>query len=193
MPEELDLVLCKLALARFSIQMMLPYPTKYFPKELFMFFHCFGVDEYVVNEDDNPFIQQVMKDMIHHLHECGSGITQPKWHNQVLKGSKPSAHCGLMLIPFRHLYLVIPGTKIHFGKLGSTRYIIKQVIHMRQRISVLNGLLVKGLIVRAQPQASVFLRHKYCRRSIWTFTQLNESLVKQLLQRVLKDILLIQV
>src|SRR5450759_3999925 len=104
---------------------------KHFLKKLLMLLHCFRIDEDVVNKDDNPFIQQVMKDMIHHLHECGGSIPQPKGHYQVFKRPKPSAHCGLILISFSHPNLMVSRTKVHLGKLGSSRYAIKQVIHMR--------------------------------------------------------------
>ena len=131
MPQELYFFLCKFTFVGLGIQMMLPKLSKHFLEKLFMLLQCSRINEYVVNKDDYPIIQKFMKDVIHHLHERGSSITQPEGHNQVLKGTKPSAYCCLWFISLSHPNLMKPSLEINLGENCSAFYRIEQIIHMR--------------------------------------------------------------
>jgi hypothetical protein len=45
--------------------------------------------------------------------------------------------------------------------------LIEQIINPRQRILVLDGNLIQGMIIHAQPLGTILLRDKYHRGSPW--------------------------
>jgi hypothetical protein len=66
------------ALAKFGIQLVSSELFQYQSQMFLMFFFDFGVNQNVVDEDNNKLILVLHKHLIHEIHEIGWGICSPK-------------------------------------------------------------------------------------------------------------------
>ena len=78
MIEEWNLINPELALAEFSIQLMLPQSLQYEPQMLFMLCFCLGEDQNIINKDHHEDIQIIHEDHVHQMHEEAGALVKPK-------------------------------------------------------------------------------------------------------------------
>ncbi|KAF8235689.1 hypothetical protein L208DRAFT_1255352, partial [Tricholoma matsutake] len=71
----------------------------------------------VVHIDDEPsFVYHVLEEIIHHCLECchRGTIGHPKKHDKQFEGSLTCGKCGLPLISFPNLYIIVSPSQIQF-------------------------------------------------------------------------------
>ena len=79
---------------------------------LFMQFVTLGVDQDVINENNDKLVQKVQEHFVHHIHEVSWCIGQPKRHHCILIRAISSDKCGLEYVQLSNLHLEIPGSNI---------------------------------------------------------------------------------
>src|SRR3954466_4860123 len=94
-------------LAEFCIQLMLSKLLKYQTQMSFMLLFAFGVDQNVIDENDNKLVKELHEHLVHHIHEISWCIGQTKWHHGVLIQSIPSGDRCLRYVLFSYLKLKI--------------------------------------------------------------------------------------
>src|SRR3954463_2968907 len=100
MSKKSNLIHPKFTLAEFGIQLMLTKILKYQSQMFFMLFIALGVDQNVIDENDNEFVKKFHEHLVHHIHEVGWCICQTKWHHSVFIQSIPSGESSLRYVLF---------------------------------------------------------------------------------------------
>ena len=95
MPEESHLLEPELTFAEFGIKLMVPKPLQNCSQMLFVFVLALGVNEDVINEYHHKFIQEVHKNLVHHMHKECRSIGEAERHNGVLIKTVSSGECSL--------------------------------------------------------------------------------------------------
>src|SRR3954470_22962915 len=103
MSKKSDFIQLEFTLAGFGIQLMLCKLLKYQSQMFFMLFIALGVDQNVIDENDNELVKKFHEDLFHHIHEVGWCICQTKWHHAVLIQSIPSGESSLRYVLFPYL------------------------------------------------------------------------------------------
>src|SRR3954466_13461257 len=107
MSEKSDFIQLEFTLAEFGIQLMLPKLLKYQTQMLFMLFIALGVDQNVIDENDNKLVKKFHEHLVHHIHEVGWCICQTKWHHGVLIQTIPCGESSLRYVLLSNLKLKI--------------------------------------------------------------------------------------
>ena len=103
MPVASHLLEPKLTFAEFGIKLMIAKPLQNCSEMLLVFIFALGVNEYVVNEHNHKFVQEIHKHLVHHMHEEGRGIGEAEGHNGILIKTIPSGERGLRSIVLLYL------------------------------------------------------------------------------------------
>src|SRR3954471_11625880 len=103
MSEKSDFIQPEFTHAEFGIQLMFPKLLKYQSQMFFMLFIALGIDQNVIDENDNEFIKKFHEHLVHHIHEVDWFICQTKWHHGVLIQSIPSGESSLRYVLFPYL------------------------------------------------------------------------------------------
>jgi hypothetical protein len=72
-----------------------------------MLFLTLGIDQNVINEDNDKLIQLWHKYGVHRVHEMCRSIGEPKRHNQILIQPVPGGESGLRNVFWANLNLMI--------------------------------------------------------------------------------------
>src|SRR3954471_25054438 len=107
MSKKSNLIQPEFRLAAFGIQFMLSKLLKYQTQMSFMLFIALGVDQNVIDENDDKLVKKFHEHFVHHIHEVGWCIGQTKWHHGVLIQSIPSGESSLRYVLFPYLKLKI--------------------------------------------------------------------------------------
>ena len=75
-----------------------------------------AVHHYVIQVDNHTHVQDVGKDVIHHVLERGRGIGQSKWKDSKLKMPIPGVECRLVDVSRVHANLVIARTQVQLSE-----------------------------------------------------------------------------
>lgn len=67
----------RIRFAKFGIQLLF---SQLLQDESQVFLFTLWIYQDVINEEDDKFIQAILKYSIHEVHENGLSICQPKWH-----------------------------------------------------------------------------------------------------------------
>ncbi|KAJ0521432.1 hypothetical protein HanIR_Chr10g0470831 [Helianthus annuus] len=81
MSKKLDFLKPELTLRKFGIELFLMKQLQNTSKMLLMVSLVLRIDENVVDEDDDKFIQIRLAEAIHEIHECGRCVSEPKRHH----------------------------------------------------------------------------------------------------------------
>ena len=88
---------------------------------LSMIFFILGVDQNIVNEYHDEFIQLRHEDLIHQVHKICWGVGKTKRHNQILIESISGRESCFWNITWLDFYLMVARTKINLREnLGSS-------------------------------------------------------------------------
>ena len=83
------------------------------------------MDAQIVHIDLEPFLRDhVGKDMVHEGLECWRSIAEAKKHNGGFIETKGSNECGLPLIIFANMNIVITPSDVEFGEEGGVFHVI---------------------------------------------------------------------
>jgi hypothetical protein len=90
-----------------------------------MLFLGLGIDQDVVDEYHNKFVQELHEYLIHEIHEIGRGIGLAKGHDSVLEQAIASGEGGLGDIRLSDLQLMISSAEINLGEHFGSIQLIK--------------------------------------------------------------------
>jgi hypothetical protein len=125
-------------LAELDIELMVPNSLQNDVEMPRMLFFILGVDQDVVNEDNDKLVQLRHEYRVHQIHEMCRSIGDSKRHNQILVQSVPCGEGSLRNVFRTDLDLVITRTEIDLGKDFCTGKLIKENIDAGQWILVLD-------------------------------------------------------
>ena len=74
------------------------------------------VKQDVVEVNEYAYIQQVGKNIVHEMLECGQGISESKGHNTLFKGTIAGTEGGFPLVTFLNLVKMVSVLEINFGE-----------------------------------------------------------------------------
>ena len=159
-------VLVKLAFSGVCVEAMFPEPAEDFFDVLFVLRHVVGVDEDVVEVDDDTDIEEVAEDVVHETLKGRGCVGKSEGHHQPFKRAVASAEGGLPFFTFCDVNKVVCVTKVDFGIGAGFPRGVEEVGDERKGISVFLGDLVEPAVVNAQSKASVFFPHEEDRSSV---------------------------
>ena len=98
------------------------------------------INQYIIEEHNDKFLEVFMKDSIHKRLKQSKGIFQLKWHHQVLKVARMGSKCSLKLLSSLHSKLVISNAQSQHRIHRRTLEFIKEIINQRNWEAILDGL-----------------------------------------------------
>jgi hypothetical protein len=128
---------------------MVPESLQNNSEMLRMLFFTLGIDQNVINEDNNKLVQLRHEYGVHQVHEMCRSIGEPKRHNQVLIQPVPGGESDLRNVFWVDLDLMITRTKINLRKDFCTSKLIEKNVDVRQWIFVLDGDSIQRPVVNA--------------------------------------------
>jgi hypothetical protein len=81
-----------------------------------MIFSIFRIDQNIIDEYYDKFIELWHKDRVHEIHEICWCVGKTKGHNQIFIKSISGGECCLWDVAGFNLYLVISRAKVNFGE-----------------------------------------------------------------------------
>jgi hypothetical protein len=117
----------------------------------------FGKNKDIVNVNDYVVIAFSPEDVIHQGLEGSGGVAEAVRQYDEFEVTVAGVEGSFGNILRRDADLVVRSTEIDFGEDGSTSHAIKEIIHARQRSSVLDGELVESAVVDAHTERTAFL------------------------------------
>jgi hypothetical protein len=126
-------------LAEFDIELMVPMSLQNNVKMPRMLFCTLGIDQDVVNVDNDKLVQLRHEYGVHQVHEMCRSIGEPKRHNQILIQPVPGGESGLSNVFRADLDLMITRTKVDLGKDFCTGKLIEKNVDAGQWIFVLDS------------------------------------------------------
>jgi hypothetical protein len=112
-----------------------------------MLFFALGIDQNVVNEDNNKLVQLRHEYGVHQVHEICRSIGEPKRHNKILIQPVPGGESCLRNVFRVDLNLMITRMKIDLRKGFHTSKKIEKNVDAGQWIFVLDSDNIQGLII----------------------------------------------
>jgi hypothetical protein len=112
-----------------------------------MHFFAVGIDQDVINEDNNKLVQLQHEYGVHQVHEMCRSIGEPKRHNQILIQPVPGGESSLRNVFQADFDLVITRTKIDRGKDFCTDKLIEKNVDAGQWIFVLDSVGIQRPVV----------------------------------------------
>ena len=111
--------------------------VEYFPDVLFVLRKVVGIDQYVVQIDNDINVYHICKDVIHEpLKSCGS-ISKAFWHYQPLERSILSPEGGLPFVSCCNANQMVHMPEVDFSIDLCLSWCIEQIGNERKRIMIL--------------------------------------------------------
>jgi hypothetical protein len=126
-------------LAEFGMELMVPKSLQNNTEMSRMLFFILGIDQDVVNEDNDKLVQLRHEYRVHQIHKMCMRIGESKQHNQVLIQSVPDREGSPTNIFWTDLDFMITRMEIDLGKDSYTGKLTKENVDAGQRILVLDG------------------------------------------------------
>jgi hypothetical protein len=115
-------------LAEFDIKLMVTKSLQNNTEMSRMIFFTLGIDQDVINEDNDKLVQLRHEYRVHQVHEMCRSISEPKRHNQILIQPIPDGGSGLRNVFRADLDFMITRTKIDLEKDFCTGKLIEKNI-----------------------------------------------------------------
>jgi hypothetical protein len=126
-------------LAEFGIEMMVLKSLRNNAEMMRMLFFDLGIDQDVINEDNDKRVQLQHEYRVHQEYEMWRSIGELKRCNQILIQPVPNGESDLRNVFRTDLDLVITRTKINHGKDFSTGMLFEKNVDVGQLMFVLDG------------------------------------------------------
>jgi hypothetical protein len=126
MSKERNFLQSEITLAEFGIELMVLKSLQNNTEILHMLFFALGIDQDIVNEDNDKLVQLRHEHGVHQVHEMCRSIGEPKRHNKILIQPIPGGEDGLRNVFRVDFDLVITRMKIDLGKYFCTGKLIKK-------------------------------------------------------------------
>jgi hypothetical protein len=107
-------------------------------------FLTFGIDEDIIDEDHNKFIDLRHEHGVHEVHEVGGGISESERHDQELVKTITSGKSGFRNVARSNLDLVVARTKVDLREDFGTSQLVKKNIDSRKRVLFLMVTALSG-------------------------------------------------
>jgi hypothetical protein len=121
----------ELTLVVLHIELMITQSLEHNAQMPFMLFLVLQIDQDVINEDHDNFVQLCHEYRVHQAHEVNGGVAQPKWHHQILIETVSSEESSLRNIFFMDLDLMITHSKIDLWEHLRANQLIEQQVNAR--------------------------------------------------------------
>ena len=66
------------------------------------------INEDIVKENQDEFVQELTKKSVHHIHELGKGVGDAKWHDRKFTQPLPSLKRSFVNVSWFYRHLPIP-------------------------------------------------------------------------------------
>jgi hypothetical protein len=103
-----------------------------------------GVDEHIIQVDDDADVEHIGEDVIHEALESSGGVGQSEWHNKPLKQAIAGAESCFPFISFSYSDKVIGVLKVDFRVDTRFTRAIKKIGDQGEWITVLDCELVES-------------------------------------------------
>ena len=107
--------------------------------------------------------------MVHECLECWRSIAEAEKHDCGFIETEGSNECGLPLIFFTNVNIVISPSDVEFGKEGGVFHVIDQLRNEWERISIAGGVAVKVVIILAGVECSILFLNEEEWGGLWGF------------------------
>jgi hypothetical protein len=118
------------------------------------------IDENIIDENHDKFIELHHEHGVHEVHEVGGGISESERHGQELVKTITSGKSGFRNIARSNLDLVVTRTKVDLREDFGTSQLIKKNINSRKRVFVFHGDRIEWSIIYAHSQVPSFFLTK---------------------------------
>jgi hypothetical protein len=132
----------------------------------FVLFFILSVDQYIIDEHYDKLVQILHKDLVHQIHKVGRGFSQSKIHYRILVQTIPQNEDSLRKVTLSYLQLILSQSNIDLRECTRIAELIKQIINLRQHLLVLDGKLIRSMIIHVHPLSTILLWDKNYRGSL---------------------------
>jgi hypothetical protein len=132
----------------------------------FVLFFILSVDQYIIDEHYDKLVQILHKDLVHQIHKVGWGFSQSKIHYRILVQTIPQNEDSLRKVTLSYLQLILSQSNIDLRECTRIAELIKQIINLRQHLLVLDGKLIRSMIIHVHPLSTILLWDKNYRGSL---------------------------
>jgi len=161
--------------------------SEYFPDMGFVLGNVVGVDEDVVQVDDDYDVDHIHEDVIHESLESCWCISKPFRHYQPLEGTITGSECSLPFVSSRNPDKMIRVPEVDFGVDSCFSGSVQEVGNERKWISVLLGNSVEASEVDAKSERAVFFPDEKDRSSMGRAGGTDEPCGKVLVNELTKS------
>jgi hypothetical protein len=175
-------------LLRFAEETMLLESSEDFLDLALMICHVFGVDEDVVEVDDDTDVKHVAENVVHEVLECGWRIGEAERHDKVFEMTVAGAESGFPFIAFFDAEKVVTRSQIKFGEVFGSLESIHDLVRERKRVAILDGDGVETPVVHAEAERSVLFLDEHDRSPSRGLRVSDEPLVLHLHEVVLEGL-----
>jgi hypothetical protein len=134
-------------LVEFGIELMVSKLLQNNAEMPHMLFFILGVDQDVINEDNDKLVQLWHEYGVHQVHEVCRTISEPKQHNQILIQPVPGGESSLRSVFRVDLDLMITRMKIDIGKDFCTSKLIEKNVDAGQWVFILDSENIQRPVV----------------------------------------------
>ena len=119
-----------------------------------------GIDQNVIEIDQDEVICVGVEDEVHHARECWRNVDKAERHDSVFVGTIACSECCLGDVLFANANLMIAHTEVKLGEYLSTFELFEKLIDVGKWILVLYGLLVQWAVVDTKSVCAILLLDK---------------------------------
>ena len=111
--------------------------AEYCPDMLFVLGKVIGIDQYIVQIDNDNDVYHICKDVIHEpLKSCGS-VSKAFWHSQPLEGSIMSPEGSLPFVSYCNANQMVCMPEVNFGVDSCFSWCVEQIRNEWKQIMIL--------------------------------------------------------
>ena len=125
-----------------------------------------GVDENVVEVNDDADINHIGKGVVHETLECCGGVRQPEWHDEPFEGTITCMEGCLQFVSFGNAHKVIGVSEVDFGVDVSIAGSIEKVGDEWKWVTVFLCEFVKTAVVYTKTEGAILLFDEKDRSSV---------------------------
>ena len=140
------------------------------------FTFIFGIDEDIIQIHNDRDIEFFRENLIYIALECCQSVGQSKRHYLIFEMAISGPKSSLLLISFTNSHPVIGICEVKLGKPSCLPQSIQGLLDQRKWILILDGEVVKTLIINAKLEAAIWLLIKKDRSSCWGFGGSDETI-----------------
>ena len=154
---EVDLGLCEVAFLDVGIQFVLAEDGEDGGEVVAVFFDSSGVDQNVVEVNNDEGIEVEAEDVVHEALEGGGGVGEAEWDDGELEVAVAGAEGCLLDVGILDSDLVVALAEVDFGEDGGPMQAIEHIVDAGEGVGIFDGDVVEGSVVDAEAETPVLL------------------------------------